>query len=102
MPIVIEDARLVPIRAKVEAGERLTFEDGLALYGTTDILAPGWLANLVRERLHGDTTYFNVNRHILLPSLSAGYLGIVTIRLEDADDCEGLECGERLETAFST
>ena len=22
------------------------------------------MANLVRERLHGDTTYFNVNRHI--------------------------------------
>src|SRR5947209_20599768 len=64
MPIAIEDARLVPIRAKVEAGERLTFDDGLVLYRTTDILAVGWLANLVRERLHGDTTYFNVNRHI--------------------------------------
>jgi aminodeoxyfutalosine synthase len=64
MPIVIEDARLIPIRAKVEAGERLAFEDGVALYRTSDILAAGWLANLVRERLHGDTTYFNVNRHI--------------------------------------
>lgn len=64
MPVVIEDPRLVPIRRKVEAGERLSFEDGVALYQTGDILALGYLANLVRERLHGSTTYFNVNRHI--------------------------------------
>jgi aminodeoxyfutalosine synthase len=58
------DARLEPIAAKVLAGERLDFNDGLALYGSSDVLAVGWLANHVRERLHGDVTYFNVNRHI--------------------------------------
>jgi aminodeoxyfutalosine synthase len=58
------DPRLEPIAAKVLAGERLDFSEGLVLYGTSDILAVGWLANLVRERLHGDVTYFNVNRHI--------------------------------------
>ena len=64
MQVVIDDPSLVPIRQKVEAGERLSFEDGLALYRTSDILSLGYLANIVRERLHGDTTYFNVNRHI--------------------------------------
>ena len=64
MPVVIDDRRLIPIREKVEAGERLSLEDGVTLYRTSDILALGYLANLVRERLHGDTTYFNVNRHI--------------------------------------
>ncbi len=64
MPVHIEDRRLLPIRDKVEAGERLSFDDGVALYRTRDILALGYMANLVRERLHGDTTYFNVNRHI--------------------------------------
>ena len=58
------DRALEPIADKVEAGERLGFEDGLALYRSGDILAVGWLANSVRERLHGDTAYFNVNRHI--------------------------------------
>jgi aminodeoxyfutalosine synthase len=58
------DSRLEPIAAKVLAGERLDFNDGLALYGSSDVLAVGWLANHVRERLHGDVTYFNVNRHI--------------------------------------
>src|ERR1700683_2116784 len=58
------DAQLEPIAAKVLAGERLDFNDGLTLYGTRDVLAVGWLANHVRERMHGDVTYFNVNRHI--------------------------------------
>ncbi len=58
------DAALEPIAAKVLAGERLDFAEGLALYRSTDVLAVGWLANHVRERMHGDVTYFNVNRHI--------------------------------------
>src|SRR5450432_313717 len=64
MKAIIDDPRLIPIRSKVEAGERLSFDDGLALDRTSDILALGYLANIVRERLHGDITYFNVNRHI--------------------------------------
>lgn len=58
------DRDLHPIAEKVFAGERLGFEDGVALYRSPDILAVGWLANSVRERLHGDVAYFNVNRHI--------------------------------------
>jgi len=61
---VVEDRELRPILQKVLAGERLTAADGLALYRTPDILALGWMANYVRERLHGNATYFNVNRHI--------------------------------------
>jgi aminodeoxyfutalosine synthase len=49
------------IAAKVEAGERLSFEDGCALLLDHDILRVGALANRVRERLHGERTYFNVN-----------------------------------------
>jgi aminodeoxyfutalosine synthase len=58
------DSRLEHIAAKVLDGERLGFNDGLVLYGSPDVLAVGWLANRVRERMHGDVTYFNVNRHI--------------------------------------
>ncbi len=59
-----DDVRLKPICEKVLAGERLSFEDGVTLYRSGDILAVGWMANHVREKLWGDTTYFNVNRHI--------------------------------------
>jgi aminodeoxyfutalosine synthase len=64
MQIHIDDRRLHPIREKVEAGERLSFDDGVALYRSTDLLGLGYLANIVRERKSGDRTYFNVNRHI--------------------------------------
>jgi aminodeoxyfutalosine synthase len=60
----ITDARLQPIAETVLAGERLSAEDGLALYETSDLLAVGWLANHVREKRHGDICYYNVNRHI--------------------------------------
>ncbi len=64
MQPVIDDSRLKPIFEKVERGERLSFDDGVAMYASSDILAIGYMANLIRERLHGDVTYFNVNRHI--------------------------------------
>src|ERR1700727_1323696 len=63
-PFQTDDPRLLPIKDKVLAGERLNEADGLALYASGDILGVGWLANYVRERMHGDTAYFNVNRHI--------------------------------------
>jgi aminodeoxyfutalosine synthase len=63
-PFQTDDPRLLPIKDKVLAGERLNDSDALTLYATGDILAVGWLANWVRERLHGDKAYFNVNRHI--------------------------------------
>jgi aminodeoxyfutalosine synthase len=60
----ISDAQLKPIADKVLAGERLSFDDGIALYRTNDLLALGWLANSVREARHGNVCYFNINRHI--------------------------------------
>ncbi|HWG57553.1 MAG TPA: aminofutalosine synthase MqnE [Candidatus Acidoferrales bacterium] len=60
----ITDARIEPIAQKVLAGERLTAEDGLALFQSPDLLSTGWLANHVREKRHGNLCYFNVNRHI--------------------------------------
>jgi aminodeoxyfutalosine synthase len=58
------DTALEPVREKVLAGERLSFEDGLALYRTHDLLGLGALANRVREDRHGDAAYFVRNTHI--------------------------------------
>ena len=62
--LTITDQRLKPIADKVLAGERLSMDDGIALYRSPDLLAVGWLANYVREKRHGNITYYNVNRHI--------------------------------------
>jgi aminodeoxyfutalosine synthase len=58
------DEKLNEIAERVTAGERLSFPDGVALYATNDLPALGKLADLVRRRRHGRTTYFNVNRHL--------------------------------------
>jgi aminodeoxyfutalosine synthase len=60
----VSDPALRPIAGKVIANEPLSLEDGLALYASRDLHGIGRLANLVRERLHGDRVYYNRNRHI--------------------------------------
>src|SRR5271169_4972439 len=57
-------ARLAVIREKVEAGQRLSFDDGVFLYDSVDLFTLGELANLVRERKNGNNTYYNVNTHL--------------------------------------
>jgi aminodeoxyfutalosine synthase len=58
------DPLLAPIADKVLAGKRLDRADGIVVATTDDLLGVGRLANLVRERLHGDRTYYNINRHL--------------------------------------
>jgi len=54
-------AGLADIDDKLQAGERLTLEDGVRLFDAPDLLAVGWLANREREKRHGARTYFNYN-----------------------------------------
>ncbi len=58
------EARLGAIREKVEAGARLSFDDGLFLDEHADLFTLGELANRVRERKNGNQTYYNVNTHL--------------------------------------
>jgi aminodeoxyfutalosine synthase len=60
----MERAELDRVRGKVVVGERLTRDEGLRLYEACDVHTLGELANIVRERLHGRHTFYNVNRHI--------------------------------------
>jgi aminodeoxyfutalosine synthase len=55
---------LTRIKDKLRDGEPLSFDDGVALYRHPNLLEVGTLANEVRQRLHGDRTYFNRNLHI--------------------------------------
>ena len=58
------DQALLAVREKVLRGQRLSFEDGVALYRSHDLLAIGLLANHVREQRHGDVAYFVWNTHL--------------------------------------
>ena len=52
------------IAEKIDAGERILPEEGLRLYQEVDVAALGTMANFIRERRHGNRTYFNRNFHI--------------------------------------
>lgn len=57
--------KLKPIREKVEAGQRLSLDDGLLLSEPdTPLQEIGQLANLVRERINGRVAFYNINTHL--------------------------------------
>lgn len=64
MNSLFADSELKDIIERVEYGDRLDFADGVRLFRSKDLLAIGYMANLVRERKNGNKTYFIVNRHI--------------------------------------
>lgn len=57
-------AGLGDILDRVRDGARLSLEDGARLYRSPDLLAVGYLANMIRERKNGDKTFFIYNQHI--------------------------------------
>ncbi len=93
----MSEPSLADITGRVRAGQRLSFEDGVALFRHPDLLAVGQLANEVRERLHGDRTYFNRNMRVEVTNVCVasclfcsfarreeGSPGAVTMKLEEA------------------
>ncbi len=61
---LVKDKNLVSIIDKVLNEERLTFEDGVQLFKTNDLLTLGTLANYVTEKKNGKYAYFVINRQI--------------------------------------
>ena len=58
------DNKLYNINEKVASGERLDFEDGLALYKSHDLIGVGRIADHVRRKQHGNKAYYVYNQHI--------------------------------------
>src|SRR5690554_750452 len=59
-----KDALLIKIAEKVFKNERITPGEGVYLFEKASVNFVGTLANYIRERMHGDTTYYNRNFHI--------------------------------------
>ena len=101
-PFQTDDPRLWPIAEKVLASQRLSADDALALYQSKDILAIGWMANYVRERMHGDKTYFNVNRHINPTNVCVAYCRLCAFgRKKDAPGAYTMALDEAFQIAAS-
>ena len=78
---------LTAIHDKLQANERLTFEDGLRLFECPDLLALGWMANREREKRHGARTYYNFNIRLEATNVCvASCLFCSFARLQPGDD----------------
>jgi aminodeoxyfutalosine synthase len=68
LSVIIQDQdlseQLRSIAQKVLDQERITFEEGVYLFEHAELGYLGALANHIRERKHGDKTYFNKNFHL--------------------------------------
>ena len=95
---------LVEIGRKIEAQERLSFEDGMTLFESDDLLAVGLLANSVRERINGEKTYYNVNRHMNYTNVCVSDCAFCSfyrrVRDPEAYEWSVQECVEIARTAY--
>lgn len=62
--ILLRDPDLHPIWEKVKANERLSFDEGMSLLRTPDLLGLGQMALWVKRRKSGDFVSFVINRYI--------------------------------------
>ncbi|NWF67981.1 MAG: aminofutalosine synthase MqnE [Chloroflexi bacterium] len=76
------------LREQVDAGERLSYDDGLWLFAQRDIIKLGQLAKSARRRLHGSKVYFNKNRHINPTNVCAFHCNFCSFA-RTSDDEEG-------------
>jgi aminodeoxyfutalosine synthase len=99
LPFRLAAAQLLDVADRLDAGERLTADDGLRLFRCPDLFAIGWLANRERERRHASRTYFNYNIRVEATNvcvasclfcsfarLKPGDTGAYTMSLEQAWD----------------
>jgi aminodeoxyfutalosine synthase len=83
----LSSAVLRDIAGKLDAGERLTLEDGVRLFNEPDLLGVGRLANRERERRHGAKTFYNHNIRLEATNVCvASCLFCSFARLKPGDD----------------
>jgi len=83
-------SKYLDIEKKVERGERLTFEDGVALFASHDIAWLGALADHVCAEKCGDIVYYNVNCHVNLTNICMAHCKFCAFG-RDAEDAGAYE-----------
>lgn len=62
MSSLFATSELFDLIGKVEKGERLDHDAGVRMMNSKDVLALGYMANIVRERKNGNETYYIVDQ----------------------------------------
>lgn len=99
----VAQSDLAAIAAKVQAGERLSFEDGVQLYNTSNLLALGALADYANQQRNDTRVYFVQNRHINPTNICAAHCNFCSFRRNgDEPDAYLLSVLEIVERAEQT
>src|SRR3989442_15007329 len=100
LQIAFPETELSDIVAKVELGERLSVDDGVRLYESTDLMTVGMLADRVNRAKNGNRGYFNQNRHINYTNICDAHCSFCGFRRDEGEDGAYLmSVDERLKAA---
>ncbi|MFM1653670.1 aminofutalosine synthase MqnE [Brevibacillus sp. B_LB10_24] len=86
LTLTTQDEALKGIVEKVIHGERLSLEDGLALYQSDDLMTIGQLANIVNQRKNGNNVYFIHNLYINPTNVCEAHCKFCGFRRDEGED----------------
>ena len=86
LQIAFPETELSDIVAKVERGERLSVDDGVRLYESSDLMMVGMLADQVNRAKNGKRVYFNQNRHINYTNICDAHCSFCGFRRDEGED----------------
>ena len=90
------------LEQKVHDGQRLTREDGIALYESDDLAWLGGLAHQARTRRNGDVVHFNVNRHLNMTNVCSASCAYCSFQRKPGEpDAYTMRIEEAIELARS-
>lgn len=96
LELTIKDELLLTLSKKVIDEKRLTLEEGVYLYKNAELSLLAMLANYIREKIHGNKTYFNKNFHIEPTNICVYDCKFCSYsrKLREKDDYEAWELSE--------
>src|SRR5207253_3598998 len=86
LQIAFPETELSDIVAKVELGERLSVDDGVRLYESTDLMMVGMLADRANRTKNGRRVYFNQNRHINYTNICEAHCSFCGFRRDEDEE----------------
>src|SRR4030081_1553204 len=86
LQIAFPETELSDIVARVKRGERLSVDDGVRLYESSDLMMVGMLADRVNRIKNGNRVYFNQNRHINYTNICDAHCSFCGFRRDEGED----------------
>lgn len=82
---ILKTRELGQIVEKVEAGQRVTYDEGLKLMNSHDLITLGYLGNLVRRRVSGESVYYTVNYNLNPTNICVITCALCSYKREEGD-----------------